>query len=69
LSYAQFNPTQCLAYSSTTKNGITFALVVNDFGIKFLTTAGRAHVDVTADAQYLGITIKHDKGHIQSVAI
>jgi hypothetical protein len=60
----------CLFTHAT--NGITFVLVVDDFGIKFRTTAGRDHLLATlrlqyqitvdeAGAQYLGMAIKHDK--------
>jgi hypothetical protein len=53
-------------------NGITFVLVVDDFGIKYKTKEGRDHFlatlrslyKITTDdtgSQYLGITIEHDK--------
>jgi hypothetical protein len=53
-------------------NGVTFVLVVDDFGIKFTNIEGRDHFlntlrslyKITTDdkgSQYLGMTIKHDK--------
>jgi hypothetical protein len=65
----------CLFTHAT--NGITFVLVVDDFGVKFRTTAGRDHIllrlqyQITVDeagAQYLGMTIKHDKA-AQTISI
>jgi uncharacterized membrane protein YgcG len=53
-------------------NGITFVLVVDDFGIKYTNPAGRDHLlatlrqkyKITYDPKgehYLGMTVKHDK--------
>jgi hypothetical protein len=68
--YTQSDTVPCLFRHAT--NGVTFVLVVDDFGIKFKTAAGRDHllttlrmlykitVDMT-DPTYLGMTIKHDK--------
>jgi hypothetical protein len=52
-------------------NGVTFVLVVDDFGIKFTNTEGRDHLlttlrllyTITVDMvnpTYLGMTIQHD---------
>jgi hypothetical protein len=67
--YIQSDSVPCLFAHAT--NGITFDLVVYDFGIKFRTTAGRDHLlailrlqyQITVDeagAQYLRMPIKHD---------
>jgi hypothetical protein len=68
--YTESKLVPCLFRHAT--NGITFVLVVDDFGIKFLTPEGRDHLfntlrllyTITADnegAQYLGMAIQHDK--------
>jgi hypothetical protein len=75
--YIQSDSVPCLFTHAT--NGITFVLVVDDFGIKFRTTAGRDHLLATlrlqyqitvddAGTQYLGMTIKHDKA-AQTISI
>jgi hypothetical protein len=68
--YTQSTVVPCLFSHPT--NGITFVLVVDDFGIKFTNIEGRDHLlntlrslyKITTDAkgsQYLGMTITHDK--------
>jgi hypothetical protein len=68
--YTQSTVVPCLFSHPT--NGITFVLVVDDFGIKFTNIEGRDHFlntlrslyKITTDAkgsQYLGMTITHDK--------
>jgi hypothetical protein len=75
--YTQSDSVPCLFTHAT--NGITFVLVVDDFDIEFRTTAGRDHLLATlrlqyqitvdeAGAQYLGMTIKHDKA-AQTISI
>jgi hypothetical protein len=68
--YTQSDTVPCLFRHAT--NGITFVLVVDDFGIKFRNAAGCDHLLTTLrmlykitvdieDPTYLGMTIKHDK--------
>jgi hypothetical protein len=68
--YTQSDTVPCLFRHAT--NGVTFVLVVDDFGIKYQNEAGRDHLldtlkllyKITEDAQgeqYLGMTIVHDK--------
>jgi hypothetical protein len=68
--YTQSTVVPCLFSHPT--NGITFVLVVDDFGVKFTNVEGRDHFlntlrslyKITTDdkgSQYLGMTIKHDK--------
>jgi hypothetical protein len=68
--YTQSDVVPCLFSHAT--NGVTFVLVVDDFGIKYTNTEGRDHfletlrlmytitVDMT-NPTYLGMTIVHDK--------
>jgi hypothetical protein len=77
--YIQSDLVPCLFTHAT--NGITFVLVVDDFGIKFRTTAGRDHLletlrlqyQITVDeagSQYLGMTIQHNKvAHTISISM
>jgi hypothetical protein len=68
--YTQSTVVPCLFKHAD--NGVTFVLVVDDFGIKATNAAGREHLletlrlkyKITTDAtgsQYLGMTIAHDK--------
>jgi hypothetical protein len=68
--YTQSDIVPCLFRHSD--NGVTFVLVVDDFGIMHETIAGRDHLlktlrlkyKITVDEDgehYLGMTIKHDK--------
>jgi hypothetical protein len=68
--YTQSDTVLCLFRHAT--NGVTFVLVVDDFGIKFRNAADRDHLLTTLrmlykitvdieDPMYLGMTIKHDK--------
>jgi hypothetical protein len=68
--YTQSDTVPCLFRHAT--NGVTFVLVVDDFGIKFRNAADRDHLLTTLrmlykitvdieDPMYLGMTIKHDK--------
>ena len=68
--YIQSPVIPCLFRHPT--NGVTFVLVVDDFGVKFQNAAGRDHFldtlrslyAITVDekgSQYLGMCIKHDK--------
>jgi hypothetical protein len=69
-SYTQSTVVLCLFQHCD--NGVTFVLVVDDFGIKAKNAAGREHLLATlrqmykitvdiASSQYLGMTIVHDK--------
>jgi hypothetical protein len=68
--YTQSNIIPCLFRHAT--NGITFVLVVDDFGIKYTSVTGRDHLlatlrlkyKITVDMSnptYLGMTVTHDK--------
>jgi hypothetical protein len=68
--YTQSTIVPCLFRHAT--NGVTFVLVVDDFGIKYTNAPGRDHLlatleklyKITVDptgSQYLGMSIAHDK--------
>ena len=68
--YSQSTIIPCLFRHAT--NGVSFVLVVDDFGVKISDTAGRDHLlatlreqyKITVDeegSQYLGMTIVHDR--------
>jgi hypothetical protein len=68
--YIQSDLVPCLFRHAT--NGISFVLVVDDFGIKYKSVSGRDHLlatlrlkyKITVDMEnptYLGMTIVHDK--------
>ena len=75
--YIQSSVVPCLFRHPT--NGVTFVLVVDDFGVKFTNPEGQEHFlttlrnlySITVDAkgsQYLGMAIEHDK-KLQTITI
>jgi hypothetical protein len=73
--YTQSDVVPCLFRHAT--NGVTFVLVVDDFGIKFTNIEGRDHLLTTlrllytiavdmVNPTYLGMIIQHDKGSMPS---